>query len=75
MINFENLDKLHFAGTGKYEIPEIKAVKAYPHGESIPMNFMRSEKLPQNKIMHCFTDDYQFARFWNTPDRYIEKLS
>lgn len=75
MINFENLDKFHFAGTGKYEIPEIKAVKAYPHGEFIPMNFMKSEKLPQSKIMHCFTDDYQFVRFWNTPDRYIAKLS
>mgnify|MGYP004477085957 FL=1 len=75
MLNFENLDKFIFPGVGKYGIPQIEPVEAYPHGEFIPMNFMRSEKSLQGKIMHCFTDDYQFARFWNTPDRYIEKLS
>ena len=35
MINFENLDKFTFPGVGKYDIPQIEPVKAYPQGEFI----------------------------------------
>ena len=38
MINFENLDKFIFPGVGKYGIPQIEPVKAYPTGEFIPVN-------------------------------------
>lgn len=74
MLNFENLDKAMFDGVGKYGIPEIKAETEYPSGDYIPMNYTMTAKDPESKIVHCFVDDYQFARYWNTPDKYIPKL-
>lgn len=75
MRNFENLDRFEFSGVGKYDIPQIKPEKTYPSGEFIPMNYANTAKTPANKIVHCFVDDYQFARYWNRPDDYIPKLS
>ena len=75
MINFENLDKFTFPGVGKYGIPQIEPVKAYPQGEFIPVNYHYAEKEPASKIVHFFVDDYQFIRHWNTPDKYIPKLA
>ena len=75
MINFENLDKFTFPGVGKYDIPQIEPVKEYPQGEFIPMNYAKTAKDQSSKIVHCFVDDYQFTRYWNTPDRYILMLS
>ena len=74
MINFENLDKFTFPGVGKYDIPQIEPVKAYPHGEFIPVNYHYTAKYQASKIVHFFVDDYQFIRYWNTPDKYIPKL-
>ena len=74
MLNFENLDKFRFLGVGPYDIPPIAPVTVYPDGKFIPMNYAKSEKNPENKIIHCFVDDYQFIRYWNTPDKYIPKL-
>ena len=75
MINFENLDKFIFPGVGKYDIPQIEPVKAYPQGEFIPVNYHYTAKNPASKIVHFFVDDYQFIRYWNTPDKYIPKLT
>ena len=76
MINFENLDKFAFHGTGKYGIPQIEPVEVYPQGRDfIPMNYALSVKDPASKVMHCFVDDYQFIRYWNQPDKYIPRLS
>ena len=75
MLNFENLDKFTFFGVGKYDIPQIEPVKAYPQGEFIPVNYAKTAKDPSSKIVHCFVDDYQFTRYWNTPDRYIPMIS
>lgn len=75
MLNFENLDKFAFAGVGKYDIPAIEPVKEYPQGEFISMNYAKTDKYPSGKIVHCFVDDYQFIRYWNTPDKYIPDLS
>lgn len=74
MLNFENLDKFRFSGVGKYEIPRIQPVTEYPKGEFIGMNYAKTEKHPEQKNVHCFVDDYQFLRYWNTPDKYIPKL-
>lgn len=74
MLNFENLDKLQFPGVGKYGIPQIEPVTKYPQGEFIPMNYAQTAKNPNEKIVHCFLDDYQFIRYWNTPDKYIPRL-
>lgn len=75
MLNFENLDKFIFPGVGRYGIPQIEPVKTYPQGEFIPMNYARTAKNPERKIVHCFVDDYQFTRYWNRPDDYIKKIS
>lgn len=75
MTNFENLDKRAFCGVGRYDIPQIEAVKVYPHGEFIPANYAMGAKDPASKIVHCFVDDYQFVRYWNTPDKYLRILS
>lgn len=75
MLNFENLDKFIFSGAGKYDIPAIEPVTEYPKGEFIPMNYAKTAKAPESKIIHCFVDDYQFARYWNKPDKYIPRLS
>lgn len=75
MINFENLDKIRFWGVGKYNIPAIRSVTGNPlGGEFIPVNFAKTEKSPQDKSLHFFVDDYQFIRYWNSPDIYIPKL-
>lgn len=75
MVNFENLDKYIFPGVGKYGIPQIHGVTTQPRGEFIPMNYAMTERCPEEKNLHCFVDDYQFTRWWNSPDRYIPKLS
>lgn len=75
MLNFENLDKFNFYGANRYGIPQIDPVTTYPQGEFIPMNYAKSVKSPESKIVHCFVDDYQFTRYWNHPDDYIQKLS
>lgn len=74
MLNFENLDRFWFDGVGMYGIPQISPVTVYPSGEFIPMNYANTAKDPDNKIVHCFVDDYQFTRYWNQPDRYIPIL-
>lgn len=74
MINFENLNKFLFHGSGKYNIPSLEPTTEYPQGEFIPMNYSKSEKHPEEKNVHFFVDDYQFARCWNHPDRYIPIL-
>lgn len=74
MLNFENLDKFAFPGVGKYGVPEIAPVTEYPAGEFIPVNYHYTAKDPESKNVHFFVDDYQFVRYWNTPDKYIPKL-
>ena len=75
MTSFENLDKFMFPGVGRYDIPQIETVTAYPQGDFIPMNYAKTAKDPASKIVHCFVDDYQFVRYWNSPDTYIPMLS
>lgn len=52
-----------FPGVGKYGIPQIEPVKAYPHGEFIPVNYHYTAKDTKSKILHFFVDDYQFIRY------------
>lgn len=74
MTNFLNLDKYHFAGIGPNEIPQIRATHHYPTGKFIPANYAKTEKHPEEKVVHTFVDDYQIARWWNQPDNYIQML-
>jgi len=75
MLNFENLNRALFPGAGRYEIPVIAPVTKIPIGEFIPVNYHYTEKNPGSKNLHFFVDDYQFIRYWNTPNKYINKLS
>lgn len=75
MLNFENLDKFIFDGVGKYDVPQIDAEHKYPKGEFMPINYQYTAKNAADKIVHFFVDDYQFIRYWNTPEKYIPKLS
>lgn len=76
MLNFENLNKMQFAGISPYGIPEI-----YPEHidirrlEWIPFNYAKTAKNRESKGIHFYLDDYQFARLWNRPDDYIPLLS
>lgn len=74
MLNFENLDKIVFPGVGKYDIPAIDPVNAYPDGEFISFNYAKTAKRPGDKLIHFFVDDYQFIRTWNQPDVYAKML-
>lgn len=56
MINFENLDKFTFLGVGKYDIPQIEPVKAYPQGEFVPVNYHYTAKDTKSKIVHFFSE-------------------
>ena len=74
MVNFENLNKRQFDGVGKYGFPRIAPVQTLPTGSFIPMNYAKTAKSQENKVVHCFVDDYQFVRYWNQPDTYIPLL-
>ena len=65
MIDLERCD-------GKYQIPHIEKENFIPD-ELIGFNYMLTN---ENKHVgvHCFVDDYQFERLWNSPDRYLDKL-
>lgn len=43
--------------------------------EFIGFNYALGCKNPQDKVVHFFLDDYQFARVWNDPERYVQVLS
>ena len=72
--NYENLNKCIFDGTGTYGIPPIQPEHCTVEG-FIGFNYAKSCKLPYNKGVHFFIDDYQFTRCWANPDAYIELLS
>lgn len=74
MLNFENLDKSIFQGTGQYNIPEIEPVD-YENCEWIPFNFAKTCKNKEELGVHFFIDDYQFVRLWNNPQLYLPTLS
>lgn len=75
MENFENLDKYRFSGRNRYGIPELMPENIDIHKiEWIPFNYAKTCKNPENKGIHFYLDDYQFARLWNRPDDYISLL-
>lgn len=68
--SYENLNKAIFAGEGKYNIPILKPSNTKPE-EWIGFNYAKGCNRPEGKGIHFFLDDYQFARVWAEPDRYI----
>lgn len=76
MLNFENLDRMRFAGVPPYGIPEIQPEHIdVRHLKWIPFNYAKTVKNKRSKGVHFYLDDYQFSRLWNRPDDYISLLS
>ena len=69
--NLENLEKAIFPGVGAYNIPQIYPATSPLPSEWRSFNYAKTEKYPKDKGLHFFVDDYQFARCWNQPDRYL----
>ena len=58
---------------GKYEIPRILPEEIPPVEGWKPVNYCLSG-VPSGVGLHCFVDDYQIQRLWNSPTKYIEPL-
>lgn len=73
--NYLNLEKRMFDGDGEYRIPRLMPTDVQVAGdEFIGFNYALTTKNPQDKIVHFYLDDYQFARVWDSPDRYVPIL-
>lgn len=59
---------------GAYGIPIIKPHRITDCPEFVGFNYAKTETDPQDKGVHFFVDDYQFARLWNDPERYVGLL-
>lgn len=71
--NYENLNKGIFDGTGTYGIPHL-FTEQVTADSFIGFNYAKSCKVPFDKGLHFFIDDYQFTRLWSNPDAYLELL-
>ena len=71
--NYENAQRMLFEGAGQYDIPEIEPTQ-FDNADFIGFNYAKSAKNCKDKAVHFFLDDYQFARVWTDPDRYIPML-
>ena len=70
-----NCEKHIFDGVGAYEFPEIAPIEMDVEGcPMVAFNYAKTEKEPDNKIVHFFLDDYQFERVWHSPDHYLSVL-
>jgi len=67
----ENLGKAVFPGCGLYDIPRIQPANVELPSSWQSFNYAKTEKDPEDKGLHFFVDDYQFARCWNQPERYL----
>lgn len=77
MSDIDNFYRMNFNGVGEYGVPRIDRLDKIPKGELIPIHNAGMQKFKgQEKriIPHFFCYDFLFERYWNSPDRYIEKL-
>lgn len=65
LIDKKYLDKKGYPIIKKEEIDKIEGV--------IGFNELKNNK-EYNKGIHFYLDDYQFERFWNNPNKYIENI-
>ncbi len=69
--NLEMFDQVR--STGFYDMPIIRKSDFVP-SDLIGFNYAMNSK-NKNMGIHCFVDDYQFERLWNSPDTYIETIA
>lgn len=58
---------------GFYQMPVITAEHYIPDS-LLPFNYVLSKDKFESGV-HFFIDDYQFERIWNSPEKYMERLS
>lgn len=63
-----------FKTEGKYGIPVIAPEHELPDLNWTGFNYARGLKGGENKGVHFFLDDYQFAGVWNKPQKYLDML-
>ena len=74
--SYLNCEKRIFDGAGPFDIPEILPEEIDLNNTNlVGANYAKSEKDPENNILHFYLDDYQFDRFWNCPSIYLPMLS
>ena len=73
--NYENLNNGIFEGTGDFDIPSLNPIQLVDTKEFIGFNYAKTCKIPLEKGVHFFVDDYQFTRVWNQPNNYLELLA
>lgn len=56
-----------------WQMPIIKKTEFVPN-DLIGFNYAKTSDQKESGI-HCYIDDYQFERLWNTPEKYIEVLA
>lgn len=71
---FENFEKALYDGCGYYEFPPIKPEITEPPRTPCAVNDFGTCKQPEDHILHFYEYDYKFVRFWEQPDKYIERL-
>ena len=70
-----NCEKHIFDGVGEFDIPVIEPLDFDIKGASlIGFNYAKTDKEPENHIVHFYLDDYQFERVWHSPDHYLSVL-
>lgn len=71
-----NLDKVIFAGAGKYDIPIIDAFRGNLDATYwIGFNYAKSDKYcKKDVVVHFCLDDYQFETLWEHPNKYIKNF-
>ena len=72
---YENLHHGFFTGTGRYGIPVLNGTSRTEFPELVSFNYARTASGKEEKGVHFFIDDYQFARVWNRPTDYLALLS
>ena len=74
-----NLDKAHYEGVGKYDIPLINPIDSIDTVDNwIGFNYAKNLKHGEDNShngVHFYLDDYQFEGLWTFTDRYLKQLS
>lgn len=79
-FNKLDLDTFHWAEIsgatleGKYDMPVLEPVHDCSPSKLVPFHIAVSGQRKPEGWYHFYEDDYQFERFWKTPDKYIPKL-
>ena len=70
---FENQERMRFASTNYYGIPEMQATDVFGDKMLRFCDWAEVED-PENYIAHFYYDDFKFIQAWRDPDKYVEKL-